>query len=764
MLHRYLLVAIVIAAVACTDAGRGTLLAAESAPLPPDSDYVQIQNGHLHRNGERIRFWAGINGQPYWRDNCTTEDIVNMVDRVEAYGFNMMRLFHVRDPQAAYVKGDGSTTDRLDRTIAELKQRGISIWAGQAGSGGHASAEDVTILADPETAAAWQQAVGPKGVGLDHFVASFWDPRLEAIAIRNTTQRLNRVNPYTGLRIADDPVYAVWELTNEQWWIQKMVGGAWIKLPSFFRDSLLAKWHAFLIEKYGTQAMLRKAWTGLLPGEELTQGAVLLAPMRNAARTAALNDANPHAEAKLESVATEYSREDFNARRARDVNEFFTSLLIGHKQRVASAFKQNGKSTQLSPLLWDTGMGFNGINQYMHQNADASSYCAYVGGLTHDESDSRYPWVSGLEQPPRLCLDVPWLEHNRIEGKPFFCYETNIGSPAKYRSEYPYRVLFLASIQDWDIVTWHTLSGGYNWRAETPLIDRLEAPGHAAAQFNYLYDEVLLSAMRSAGAMFRGLSLKPVENPTVFVYGRKTIFGPESMDYAGSYGRNGRDMLSTTYLYGSRVRIDLSRDDDEIIGRTVPLMTWAHPNPLQPTPQMTYDWRKGYLRIDSPAAAAYTGFLGQYGADEVRFDNDVTFSTVSVVNDSDSPYPVTPEETYVSIGLASEDGRALADCRRAILSAVSTSANTGLRVGRDPEAPDRPRHVWEGSKVFERGTLPVRFSRVACTVTAPALAGMHYRMRDWRWQVIAEGEIAADGVLVIDGTLPVFVVELERTE
>ncbi|MDA3962433.1 MAG: hypothetical protein PF961_16725, partial [Planctomycetota bacterium] len=388
-------------------------LAAQDATLPPDSEYVQIQDGHLHLDGKRVRFWAGINGQPHWRKDCTVEDIVRSVDRVEAYGFNMMRLWGVhrtfdKQPEG-YVKGDGSKLDLHDRTIAEFKKRGIKIWVGAGGTGGRARAEDVDIIDEPETAAAWQEAIGPKGVKCAHYVATLWDPRLEAIAIRNNQTRMNRVNHHTGLRIGDDPVFAVWELTNEQWWMQRMVGGTWIKLPEYFRDSLLVKWHEFLRNKYGTQEALVTSWTGLLPGENLVEGTILLAPMRNAARTAALNDANVHAMAKLDSVDTKYGREDFNVRRGRDVNEFFAGLLLAHKQRMSDSFKKNGKSARLCPLLWDTGMGYNGVNQLMHQNADASSYCAYVGGLTHDESHERYPWCSGLEQPPRICLDVPWL-------------------------------------------------------------------------------------------------------------------------------------------------------------------------------------------------------------------------------------------------------------------------------------------------------------------------------------------------------------------
>jgi hypothetical protein len=751
-------------------AAAGCAAAAAAAELPPDGEYVVVKDGHLWQGGQRVRFWGGIGAVPTGRAEGADPYANNrrVADRLQAYGFNMMRIWGLNgryDKQpGGYAKGDGSPLDLYDQCIAELKGRGFRLWAGSIGDGGKATAADAGIVDDPATAEAWKAAVGPEGIERVGFhEATAWDPRLEAICIRNTRRYVDRVNLHTGLRLADDPVFAVWELTNEHWWIVRMVSGRWQKLPEFFRASLLARWHEFLRGKYGTQEKLAARWGGLLPGEDLAKGTILLAPMRNAAKVGALNDANPQAEAKFDGVATEYGRDDVNAHRARDVNEFFAGLILGSKQRLAAAFKENGKSTRLSPLLYDTGIGYDGVCQLLHQNADAVSHCAYIGGVTHDEGNGRYPFYSGLEEPPRLCLDVPWLEHNKVEGKPFFCYEVNIGSPAKFRAEFPYRLLFLATIQDWDIVCWHTLSGGYKWNAPDPFEGPISSPGPAAVQFNFQHDEVLISAIRAAGEMFKGLSLAPAPKPTTFVYGRRTLYSPESMDYAGSYGRNGLDMLHTTYRYGTRIRIDPAREDDEIVGRTVPLKTWAHPCPLNPTGQMVYDWRKGYLAIDSPAAAAWTGFLAQYGSDRVRFASGVEFSGVAVENPPDAPYPVTPEENYVAIGLASTDGKPLAECARAVLSAVSTSANAGLKVGRDPQAPERPGHVWAGSKVFSGAwKTPVLVSRVRCTVTAPALAGMRYRLRDWRWDTIGEGTVGADGRLALAASKPVFLVELER--
>src|SRR5687768_8897025 len=95
---------------------------------------------------------------------------------------------------------------------------------------------------------------------------------------------------------------------------------------------------------------------------------------------ASMNDANPIAAQALESLKQEYKREDFAEQRARDVVAFFLDIQIAHKNREAAAVKSWGKSTRLSPLIYDTGIGYEIQSQYMHQQADAIAHDAYVNG------------------------------------------------------------------------------------------------------------------------------------------------------------------------------------------------------------------------------------------------------------------------------------------------------------------------------------------------------------------------------------------------
>jgi len=203
------------------------------------------------------------------------------------------------------------------------------------------------------------------------------------------------------------------------------------------------------------------------------------------------------------------------------------------------------------------------------------------------------------------------------------------------------------------------------------------------------------------------------------------------------------------YQYGTRIRIDPSLEDDRVIGPVVKFADRNTHNPYTPTEQIAFDHKKGFLSLDSPAAASWTGLMANYG-DTVAFRNSrVVLRDVSIMNPEGIYDPVRPDEKYIAFSLYSKDGLPLEKARRASLSLVSTSFNTGFSLG-------------EGDKPTRAGTLPVLVARVGGTVEAPALSGMRYRLLDWHLQQIGSGTVAPDGRLTVPADKPVFVVELER--
>ena len=731
-----------------------------TATTPSDADYLTVRDGHLFRDGKRVRFWGAIGSFP--RESHA--DNIAVVKRLKDMGFNMVRLWTV-PASDNYTMGDGSQSDLMDHFLKACKDEGISIWwAGMNGAPGNALPNDVDILNDPKTAKAWQEAVTTadgKGLNMWDTRARIWDKRFELLTIDRLRKAARHVNKYTGLAYADDPMMVIWELGNEEWWFSHAIGGTWKKLPKFFQEELLGQWHDWLRARYKNDAGLSAAWNGLLPGETL--GTAQLAPLRDPSVPIILNDANPLAMESLKAVGSTLTRENFTEARGRDVIQFFLDIWIAHKQRLDSEVKKFGKAAQLAPLVWDTGIGYEIQAQYMQQQAGAVAHDSYITGFHHDPAHKRFPWFSGLEELPRLAGGQPWIEQNRVEGKPYLVYETQIEQPAKYRAEFPLRLATLGSIQDWDAVCWHYFGAppdSTKPQSYDRQMDYTSTEWHHPQGYHYQYDEVQMSAMKAASEIFRTRLLDPARNPTTFIFGRKSLTDPRSMDYGKSYGDAGLRFLSTTYRYGMRLKIDPSREDDEIVGPSYD-RGYYEPNPIRPTDNIEYDRQKGHLKLDAPGVASYTGFFAQYGG-PVSFKSGVVLRDVRVENPPGMAYPVGEDEKYVEFTLASADGLPLAQTKKAVLSVVSTSFNSGFKLD---ESRIRNAFLWSANKgatvsIGDPGGKPL-VARVDAVIDLPLFDGADYRFLDWNYDEIARGKIT-NGTLRIPADKPVFITEIMR--
>ena len=801
------------------------LVAQSVSPLPPDSAYVRAtDDGNLELNGEKVRFWAAI-GRIATKTRVRSSDSAEvaaakrasiirenklLVQRLQDQGFNAVRYWVRGTITDDYVKGDGSNTDVIDHYIYELKQAGMKIWLAEPNYFEHFSSDDVDIIDDPVTAEQWSAAVAEWAdkqnsakrkaklnkakqrrlkegrVRFHNCLASIWDDRIEALAIERMRQKLTHVNKYTGLSWADDPVFAVWELTNEEWWMRRTLSG-WKRLPQFFRNSLIAKWNDYLISKYKTDEALIAAWGDLLPGESIKQRSILFTPTKGKTPVSiSLNDGGSVIESLAQQKDTVYGREDFAVQRGADVLEFMTGIWLAHKQRVGAALKSWGKSCTLSPLVYDTGIGYSVQSQFIQQSADATAHDAYVNGwsdhdntvtldeklaglsahqqkrirLEHERTAANTDddwWINWLLKPPGICAGVPWLEHNRTTNKPYLVYETQIQQPAKYRSDFPMRIAVLSGIQDWDWVSWHYTAPADDTKddVERPWDKPMDVKlGRHPQGYHFTYDEVQVSAMRAAAKIFLNKHLAPAPTPTHYIYGRESLYNPDSMDYGGAYGATGMNMLQTVYQHGVRITIDPNREKDEVIGPQVTFEQRNTFNPYTPTDQIAIDWKRGYMKFDAPGVATFTGLLGNYG-DRVEFNNGVTLSDVHIHNPANTPHPMSNDDKYVTFSIQSETPQNLADSNHIGISLVSSSFNTGFKMWHSYK-----KHVPSGAL---QGTLPVLVSRVSGTVQADFLKGKNYTFRDWHMFDIGSGVIEGD-TLTIPADKPIFYIEVHNKE
>ncbi len=784
-----------------------TMTAIHAAELPPDDAYVQVRDGHLSLGGERVRYWGWIGH--FWLTNRLAQYKVKPEDtaevraakvlkayaaldalaqRIHDLGFNLVRWWGAPGGfDADYQPGDGSAADLAAFSFAALEQRGIKVWMTAFNDFGAADpATDVALLDDPATAAAWTAAVeemqqtdlkrskgkAPKGTASPRTAdVGAWDPRMRLVHLRRMRELADWPNKHKGgIRLADDPQMAIWELTNEEWTFSHLVNANWQKLPAFFVREMAQRWGAFLTQKYTDDAGLATAWGFLLPGETLADARVLLAPLAKPSNGKAYNDGNAAAIAALTASKQTFSRDDFTRQRGADVMEFFSALQIAYKTDRRDIAKTLGKSLRLSPLVLDTGDGFRIQSVQMHQQGDAVAMCSYIWQTAIDRQQSGFPFMSGLNEPPRLAMGIPWMEVGRVPGKPFFVYEFQMNNPDKYRAEVPFRIAALGAIQDWDVINFHLF--GRPDDPEDPQAYRSAInysvydpnwSGATVEGVHFKNDEIYAAAMKTAGLFFRNGSLRTVEQPTVMTFGRRSLYDPESAEYGRSFGDLGLKIAPTAWRYGCHMRIDPQQDTDTVEGRTVErgLMEAC---PVRPTDQIAFDWQHGCMQLDAPAGVSWTGFFARQPG-PVLFSNGISLSNVSVINDPGVNYPVGADELYVSFAVASQDGKPLAETSHAVMSLVSTSFNNGFKLVDDNVAIGDLGYRGTPYKGMTKGdggeSKPaVAYARAGATITAGPLEGMRYRCLDWGFREIASGTVGK--TLTIPADQPIFTIELER--
>ncbi len=763
-------------------------------PLPADNQYVQVKEGHLSLDGKRVRYWTWIGH--FWCDgenaqfNLKKDDSPEirqakvekqrriydaLAQRIKDLGFNMVRYWAAgRSWDPNYTIGDGSPADQTAFALAALDKRGIKVWFTGFNDLGELSVDAAKLVDDPATAQAWTEAFGElKTKGLRSARQVAWDARTSAATLKRMGSIADWPNKYKNdLRLADDPQIAVWELQNEEWWFSAMAGGAWQGLPKFFRDELHASWADFLKRKYADDDGLRRAWMFLLPGESIVAKTVLLAPIGSGGTgSKAVNDANPAALAVLAGSGKQrFTRDDFTRKRGEDVIEFLLQLQIKYKTHFRDEVKKWGKSLALCPLVLDTGNGYQIQAVQMQQQGDAMAMCSYLWGVATDPQQPRFPFVSGLEEQPRLAMGIPWVEVGRVPGKPFFVYEFQTSNPDKYRAEVPFRIATLGAIQDWDIIGWHLFGRPNDPDKPEPYAKSLSmnhaGKGGSIEGVHFKNDLVESAAMNTAGRIFVNGALDPVASPTVMTFGSKSLYDPRSTDYGQSFGDLGPKIAPTAYRYGLQMKIDPSVEADSVTGKTVERGV-MEACPIRPTQQIEYDWQKGHLIQDAPSAVSYTGFFARHGGAMTFNEGRVILDHVSVRNEEGVNYPVTPEEQYLSFALVSTDSQPLETAAELMLSLVSSSFNYDMKLD---EAIVARGDLGYTGKPFEKmrpgGTTrdkpPVAYCIPGARITAPSLVGRHWRMLDYHFQEMASGNIGADGVLVIPDAKSFFAVYLGR--
>lgn len=236
---------------------------------------ILVKNGRFieEKTGKRVRFFGTNLGAE--AAFPAKEDADRIAAHMAKMGINLVRLHHLNNGWGvetggsiwkkgrAHIEMDPAQLDKLDYFVAALKKQGIFVNLNL-----QTSREYLPELGLPETVR--------QIPSFQKKVDKFYE-RMIVLQQEYARGLLDRTNPYTNLRYAEDPVVAKVEINNENslvGWPGESPGAGLSGLPEPFLTDLRDKWHTWLKKSYGTNDAIRTAWAA--EGDPL--GASILSP------------------------------------------------------------------------------------------------------------------------------------------------------------------------------------------------------------------------------------------------------------------------------------------------------------------------------------------------------------------------------------------------------------------------------------------------------------------------------------------------------
>ncbi len=592
---------------------------------------------------------------------------------------------------------------------------------------------DYDVLPDDGTRSQWIDAakrVSPK-------LLCYIDARAEKVFHEYARSILEHVNPYTGKRYADEETIALYEIHNENPFVQWLVfGGGWAALPKYCRDNVTRRWNDWLRTRYKTDAGLRKAWGRLRPGESLRKGTVAYAPLH---RSVVAVEKPGYVQ---EFISKDKSAGKYPYARGEDVVRFACDLYQGFNRRFVKFVRSLGKpgiGIRVAPITSTGCYGRTWAAYYAAADGDFVSVgiygFAYRGTAGRaGEKGLRRQFVPRVNGHPMMGQPTDIV---RVAGKPYLIYECNDYRPNPYRVEFPMRIAVKLIWQDADGAFWfywddsgilRDLSSDEDYvRRKLPM----PAPHYPNAGIILANDEVMLAAIKSAGAIFRHACLPPAPKPLEVRIGRDLLFN------LGKGDMGDLEWFLRRHAWRSGIRLVYDPDGPS----KLPYAPVSAAESIRMGEYIRLQWKnaRGAIRIDAPSMKAHVGFSGS----TIEFGD----TRITGIN-----------REFSSICIVAEDGLPLADSRSVLVTLACDSTNTGFRF--DPSRSTKRLAQGLAQAVVYDGKAPVIYKRVSATITAPWLVGMSFKKFNFARKCYGRGKLS--GAFVVAAEEPLFYARLTR--
>ena len=581
--------------------------------------FIQIADGHLATgDGERWRIWG--------QNLCFGAALPPMemapiiARRMAKYGINCVRLHHMdhRWPRGVLMRRlkaqptesgqstrelDPEALARLDYLIHCCKENGIYI--------------NVNLnVSRPFTEADGVKQVEWIGYGK---ALTYFDPQLIKLQKEYAEQLLEHVNPFTGVRYADEPAVAIVEIVNENslldsWQKGRLRGeqtepaGTFADIPPTYANDLQRMWNDWLEHRYGSRETLMEVWKGDLQDDE--------DPSENTVRRLVPEEFDQAADRRFQDEAMFYA--ELERSFFKDMCRFLRND-IGVKQLIVGTSDWDHSINRQLAVENNTLLDvMDGHSYWQHPHFPGAAWSRTEWTITNtpmvDEPDHSAP---------------ARLSRTAVKGMPYIVSEVNAPFPNDYATEYIPILTSYALLQDWDGIFMFAYGGGSqegNW-----------TDGAIRSYFDMKNDPVKMAETALAALIFCRGDVQSAERTVERHLTRERV-----LESQRRYRPDDRHPYALPYLLGRLALVHKTRLAD------------FHADGLQPaegeidlpeggivsdTGELTWELSddEGCVRIDTPRYQAIIGRAGARSTSGMTFDLSTPFAAVQIASLDEHP-------------------------------------------------------------------------------------------------------------------------------
>lgn len=627
---------------------------------------VQLDGDRLiFENGKPVKFW-GTNmcgNLPFMKP----EDAGRWSDFLSQYGFNGVRFHKFTWEATDGLRSTVITNENwknFDYLSNELRNKGIYYCWSHIYGHSVMKSDSTRLLAYDELAATefpWSHLNGTTA-SLVNFAED-----LQALNIELTVNMLNHVNPYTGLRYADDPALSAIEFQNEDNIFWSAIERTLEQAPTY-RTLLCEKFSLWLKKKYKNDENLRKAWNneGLASSESVAAGNVYPKPDHHffsAQYEQALKENRPVKQHVLDKANFLYEEQ------------------MRFYRKFEKAVRETGYRGPIISSCWQAGTG---LAHLLNLHADAEigiidRHNYFGGGRGHRLTPGEFDNAAMVSKVGSGLLGTGLQQ---VNNRPFSFSEWMSLIPNEWTAESaPIVAVYGMGLQGWDASYAFATDipryqpaihsgygrGIYNVNSPTQL-----ALYPALARMVYRGDvtegETVVNRQVSVASLLEGAT--PLNETIKQDHDRKVVEGDFPLQALGI----GKALLSFADENDTQYPIDLSRFwRDSVATSTTGQLKWSEKG-------------KGHFTINTAGTKGVVGFPGkepmQLGKLTLQTDNE--FAVILVTSlDRD---------------------KGIFEAERILVTTIARARNTGMKFQK------------ERSVLIEPGESPVLLEPVNCSI------------------------------------------------